>query len=684
MLVDTHLPPDFTVPPSDAKFLSEVIQGLTTERLRMKVSEWAAEKRYLPSELTAKPGMWSNPYTPYLVEPMDCLSAGHPARKIVVMKGAQIGATTGLLENFIGYTIDHDPSGFIYVSADKDLTKLGVELKIDRMLDHSGLRSKLSAPDGVKTKKSGDTATLKQFPNGFLLAVGAQNPGKLRSTSSKKAALDEVDGMPSLLGQVGKEEGSPIALIEKRTDTYHDTRKILYLSTPLKMATSMIYPLYLQGDQRRFNVPCTRCNHFQHLDWHGVSLNGDTYGMVFDWDERGKLIEESVGYKCIACEHVMRNYDKTILLPDGEWVATSESQEEGLVSFHMPAFLSPPGMYPWTGSVRKWFIAWDVLQDRVKDIDAYQAFRNLEEGLPWEDRGESPKFQAVQSRRRMIYSEGEIPNVKIIEETGAPAVLVTAAVDVHKDRLDVETVAWCHSRQTYSIDWLHFEGDVDDMSDEGPWNELEKLIEGPGYTADDGRVYRIQVTLIDVGYGQKVDPVYQFAQRYSTGVIPVMGRKMPPKGSLIREFQQSESKTGNMLYNVTASLYKDRVAAWIRKEWNAGMLQPEGMLNFPQDRGDDYFKQYEAEEKVELIDARTKQRKGWEWRQIGQRPNHAWDCRVYNSAAYDMIVLEVCQELLELPKLDYEAFSNYATPRQNSAGKWLETPFSYHPEQVVA
>jgi phage terminase large subunit GpA-like protein len=197
------------------------------------------------------------------------------------------------------------------------------------------------------------------------------------------------------------------------------------------------------------------------------------------------------------------------------------------------------------------------------------------------------------------------------------------------------------------------------------------------------------VTLIDVGWHEKADAVFQFCSEYSSGVYPIMGREYPTqKGSAIREFQETRSKTGNLMYNVTASLYKDRLAAWLKTEWLPGEIQPTGYPNFPQDRQDDYFRQYEAEHKVEKLDSVTKQRRGWRWVQIGQRPNHAWDCRVYNMAAFDMIVAEVCIELMELEKLSYPDFFNSATPKRNSDGTYYELPdglaFSWHPQEIPA
>ena len=671
-----------SVEPHDAAFMRDALAGLTTDRVLKKVSEWAETERYIPSELTNKPGFWDNDYTPYLTEIMDCFSPSHPARKVAVRKGGQIGATTGILENVIGYHIAHDPCGIIYVSADDELTKIGMELKVSRMLHHSNLSHLLAAPD-KKSKRSGDTSRMKEFPGGFLLGVGARNPAKIRSTSAKMALVDELDACPLILGGLGKEEGDLPTIIDKRTDSYLDTRKILYLSTPLQLQTSQITELFLIGDQRYYNVPCVHCGYMQPLEWHGTTDDGKRYGFTWDTNKAGKLIEDSVGYVCRECFAIFYNHDKATFLKDGNWEPTAETSEEGFYSYHLPAFYSPVGMYHWKGIARKWFKAWDIDNDRIRDIEKYRTFRNLEEGLAWEVRGDSPKAETVRARRRAIYSEGQIPNSFAIKETGAPVILLTCAVDVHKERLDAEVVGWCQNRQTYSIDWFHFEGDPKDFSDTGPWQSLRNLMDHI-YVADDGRQYRIDLTLIDASYGKLADEVHQFCLEYSGGVFPCMGRDMPQRGSTVKEFSESESALGNVFYNVTISLYKDRLSGWCGVEWAEGRLQPLGCLNYPQDRRDDFFKQYESEEKKQLLDKTTNQPRGWRWIQIGSRPNHAWDCRVYNMCAFDMIVFNVCVDELGLLKLSYDDFFKSVTPKQNSEGQWYPNRFSVHPNEVPA
>ncbi len=339
------LPPDIEIEAIDARFLADAISGLTTHKVTMTPTAWAECKRYLPPDLSPLPGKFRMDVTPYIQEILDCMGPESPVRKCAVMKGGQVAATTAILENALGFWIDEVPGGILNISADLGLAQTSMELRVERMLHHSGLGDKLRAPDG-RTKRSGDKALFKQFPGGWIAAFGARSGAKLRSLAARYALLDELDGMPIVVGNVGREEGNPIDLVEKRTDSFVSTRKILYLSTPLQTSTSLIHPLYLAGDRREYQVPCVHCNAFAALEWHGQLKDGTVYGMVFE-HENGKIIPESVGMKCQFCAGVMRNYDKSRFLPDGKWVPTAETTEEGLVSYHIPALLAPVGMYSW-------------------------------------------------------------------------------------------------------------------------------------------------------------------------------------------------------------------------------------------------------------------------------------------------------------------------------------------------
>lgn len=106
------------------------------------------------------------------------------------------------------------------------------------------------------------------------------------------------------------------------------------------------------------------------------------------------------------------------------------------------------------------------------------------------------------------------------------------------------------------------------------------------------------------------------------------------------------------------SIYKDRLAAALRRDWNDGELQPIGYPNFPEDYGDDFFREYEAEEKVKK--KFTNGRHGFVWKKKNENePNHSWDCGIYHEAAVDMLCYDVNVHDLGQDRIDYTAFWEY-------------------------
>ncbi|MCK5641714.1 MAG: phage terminase large subunit family protein, partial [Gammaproteobacteria bacterium] len=506
---------------------------------------------------------------------------------------------------------------------------------------------------GRKTnKKTGDTSTRKDFPGGFLIAIGARSPGKMRQFSVKVALFDELDAFPDRLGGKSGKEGDPVQLAKTRTNAFEATRKILYLSTPLITQTSKILPLYEQGDQRRYFVPCIHCGVMQTLEWRILLEDGTRAGIVFDLDDAGNLVRDSVGYKCPHCRGVMRNHDKEIImrLDKAEWRPTATSVRPDYRSYHISALYSPVGMRTWTAIVDDWLKAWDEVNDRVKDQELLKTHYNLDRGLPYEERGEAPKFEKIIGKRRAIYSQGEIPNVAAVRETGKHIALLTMAGDVHADRIDVEVLGWCEGGRSYSIEWLSLVGDTTDL--DGPaWTAMAEMIETQVWLADDGKSYQPIMTFIDSQY--RTDEVLTFCSEYNDQVMAIRGDHLPMRGARRREFSEFTSKSGTSGLQVTVTLYKDRLAGWLRREWEGEGIQPVGYPNYPRDYEDEYFRQYEREKKVKEIN-RSIGREVHKWVRTGD--NHAFDCRVYNMAALDWIVYTTCLYAWGYDGIDYRAF----------------------------
>src|SRR6185503_11622559 len=97
---------------------------------------------------------------------------------------------------------------------------------------------------------------------------------------------------------------------------------------------------------------------------------------------------------------------------------------------------------------------------------------------------------------------------------------------------------------------------------------------------DDGKRYRVQLTLIDSGY--RTDHVLEFASDYDAGVFPVKGREEAPRNATIREFSEFQTKSGTA-FGITVDLYKDRLSASLRRSWDGLGIQPPGHFNAPLD-----------------------------------------------------------------------------------------------------
>jgi len=72
---------------------SAFMDGLRPEE-PLTVSQWSDRYRRLSSKASAEPGPWRTARTPYLREPMDCLSSSSPVQRVVMMFAAQTGMIT--------------------------------------------------------------------------------------------------------------------------------------------------------------------------------------------------------------------------------------------------------------------------------------------------------------------------------------------------------------------------------------------------------------------------------------------------------------------------------------------------------------------------------------------------------------------------------------------------------------
>ena len=299
------------------------VEGVVARGLRpvdpITVSQWADRYRILQSVDTDEAGPWRTSRTPYLREIMDALTLDHPARVVVFMKGAQIGATQ-CGNNFVGYVVHHAPGPMLIAQPTSEMAKRNSRQRIEPMI--------ASCPElstriyGESSLDRSQTVLQKNFEGGTLVMTGANSAVGLRSMSARYLFLDEVDGWPVDVDG----EGDPVALAIARARNFQRA-KIYICSTPTLEGTSRIAAAFGRGDMRYYFVPCPLCGTFQRLRFGGRDVE---YGLKWRSDGQGDVL-----YVCESCGRGFPESAKTKILPEGEWRATNPEPRAGITSFHL-------------------------------------------------------------------------------------------------------------------------------------------------------------------------------------------------------------------------------------------------------------------------------------------------------------------------------------------------------------
>ncbi len=468
--------------PAVRVYLDALAEGWEPDPI-LTVSAWADRHRILSSSVSAEPGRWRTSRTPYLREIMDSISSHNGTRKVVLMKGSQIGATEAI-NNIVGYAIDHSPGPILFVEPSRDLAIAESKQRIAPMIEASPrLRGKVSE---ARSRDSGNTLLLKEFTGGYLALVGANSPLGLRRLSARYVLLDEVDGYPGDVGGATRGEGDPVALAEKRAATFA-RRKIFLASTPTIRKLSRIEAEFLASDQRRYFIPCPECGMMDFLTWEGknwLGSSGETHHRIL-WDE-GR--PESARMICSGCSAPVEERNKGGMLEAGEWrpTATSPSTFRG---YHLSALYSPLGWKSWAECVAEFL-------EGKRDPLKLKVFVNTVLGETWEERADSVNPEDLAARIEAY--PAEVPS--------GVGVLV-ASVDVQDDRLEAQVVGYGASEESWLVAYFHVVGDP---KAERTWFELDKFLLQE-FETEAGRKVQVSLVAVDSG-GHHTEDVYRFCR----------------------------------------------------------------------------------------------------------------------------------------------------------------------------
>lgn len=563
-----------------------MLQTLQTDKFQIKQSAspsvWAEKNVVIPAG-NARPGPISFRDAPFQRSILDAI-ADPLVERITVQSGAQVGKTMIAL-CVLGYYTDEKPMSQMFMQPTETDMKKWLSTKFDPMLDANPRLNALYAPP--RGREGTNNRIMKDFRGGHLVMAWAGSTNTMRGISAPIIVCDEVDGYEY------SEEGHPVDLLWRRAATFGEKRKLLELSTPTVIHESRIEQDYLLGDMRQYEVICTECQNPWVFAWEHVKFD--------------KSDTSTAQIHCPECDAGYTDMERIKLVryaedDGGGWKPQKETRRH--LSYQISALYSP---------LQRLRDLAETFVDAENDPEKMKTFWNTCMGVTFEKTGETAEAHELEAR----CEDYPAPVPKGVQ-------ILTAGIDVQKDRLECEVVGWADGEESWDIAYEVFHGDTSNPND-SCFRYAENFLQ-KGFDYEEGGRFFIEAGAIDSGFNTL--SIYQWVrsmQRKHPQVWAVKGI-----GGWNREVLKGTKPT--MTYKgfrpALFSIGVDIVKRIVMGQLNIA-TPGQGYCHFPMERAEgEYFDQLTSE--VLLYDPKTGKRK-WEKKDAGA--NEALDCRIYAYAA---------------------------------------------------
>lgn len=541
---------------------------------KLRLSDWIEQNVHLPDGVSALPGpvrLW-----PFQREIADAVG-DHSIERVTLVKPVRVGFSTLLTGALAGYAAN-DPAPILALLPTEADARGYVVDDIEPIFEASP--SLVGLLSGDCEEGGRNTLLSRRYPGGSLKIVAAKSPRNLRRHNVRVLFCDEVDAMAATA------EGSPLLLAERRTLSFAD-RKIVVGSTPTFESTSHVLRAYAASDKRIYEVPCPECGEFNEIKWEHIR-----------WDD-GK--PETAHYACPHCGSLIDERHKPAMVEKGRWRATAP-EVKGHAGFRLNALVSTLANASWGKLAAEFLAAKD-------DPTTLQVFTNTILAEGWRDAGAEELDDVALSNRAEPFGLAAIP---------AEVLVLTAGIDVQRDRLECTIVGWAEDGTMYALAHLVIWGDP---ADDTTWLELDEALRTRWPHPLGGRI-GIDAAVIDSGDGATMANVLKFAH-------PRASRKiMAGKGYAgHRPFiERSKSKTlGGRLWIIGVDSIKTHLL---------NRLAQPGSVRFSDDLGPEWFSQLASERAVVRY---TRGQPVRRFERIPGKRAEALDCAVYAIAARSVL-----------------------------------------------
>lgn len=577
--------------------------------------DWLEQHFRLPPELTVDGVNYWSPYKyPYQV---GIVAAWHDPkiRKISVKAATQIGKTlTGVAG--LQSKLAASPAPAIVAGPTKDLIQSYSEVRLYPTLRLNPHFAAQMEPAHLAKWQRVNLA------DAVIYCGWSGAPDSLGDRTAKYIVCYEVDKW----NRSKSAEAHPFALVQERCRAYRYGWKMYFDGTPTLEDESLIEEMYLEGDRRRYHVPCPHCGKFQILVLEQIKGGKDADGVLRSPAEARRFAH----YECIECKQPIFEHHKPAMLRAGTWAREGERVEkDGSItgepvnpgdhaSFHLPRWYSPAASF---GGVLEEFLT-------VKDNPILlRNFVNSSKAEVWRVRQNVQDWETLKTTHTVEIGIGFCPE---------DAVALIATTDVQDDRFYTTIFAW-RSDGGASLVTCGISAIPPNLSHKNPaaWAEVDRLVYETQYlTIDTHRPVELRIHGVDCGF--RPQDVYEYCRRHPK-TIAVRGQdesKNPAGWWITRpthtgKNQQTIKGGSATIFNIHVSAYKQSLLG--KNGLFENPATNPGGFRCPIDTPNDYFRQVTNEALTDVVDKKGYKKK--EWRMIKSTlGNHYLDDTVYNFA----------------------------------------------------
>ena len=549
------------------------------------------------------PGHFKSANSPWVREVMEAM-ADPDIRLVSIVAPVQSSKTIGA-ELCLCYIVANFPGPCLWLSQTDADAKDQAEARLHKLFSECDAVKKLFPADRHKKK----TQTVF-FSNGMTLWVlGAHAKSNLQSRSIRWLIGDETWQWPN----------GHMQQAEARVTAFGWLGKCIFLSqggtehddTHRKFETT---------DMREWEFECPKCGKYQPYKWSNIEWDKNYRGGEGRMDFA--KVRSSVRLVCEFCKHEIADSDanRKLLNSSAKFVPQNPNAPATKAGFHWNSLAS----MSWGELAEMYLRAKESC--RRGDMEDLKNFYQKRLALPWGDLEEDFTLDISPSGYRMgddWESEGAVGAKGAVlpppHENKNRVRLRFLTVDVQMDHFYAVVRSWACDASSRLVYCAKLQ----------TWEDVEILQNRFGVFP--------QLVFVDAGYS--TFEVYRNCAKHNWTALMGDGRRDFPhrvNGKITQRFYSTarhplvSDRKCRMHYWSNLGI-KDTLAR-LRSNQNPD----EGSTwEVPSDVPEEYLKMLDSEQRV-------KNGNSWEWRQIGKRPNHYWDCEAMQvCAAYMMKLFKV-------------------------------------------